>query len=165
MGVLLRHPVTHRGSAGVGSGVAVREDRLVAVDQVDLTIPPKSPHPTNRGIFYVNSNTNMRDISDGTTNVLLVGEVQRLNDDPTLLTPPTGITTSSDGWAWGGAATLFATTLGINKPQFDNPGGPHPQMAQFCFADGSCRPINENIDLPTFQNLGNMASGIPVSEF
>ncbi len=131
-------------------------------DQLKITtsIPPESPEPRNQGIFFVNSSTTISDIVDGTSNVLMVGEVARLNDpvDPLLQ--------SSDGWAWGGAATMFTTWIGINKGfQFDEPGSEHEGLAHFCLADGSVRSISENIDLATFQNLGNIASRIPVSEF
>ena len=128
--------------------------------KITTSIPPESPEPRNQGIFFVNSSTTISAISDGASNVLMVGEVMRLNDpiDPLLR--------SSDGWAWGGAATMFTAWVGINKGfQFDEPGSEHPGLAHFCLADGSVRSISENVDLPTFQNLGNIAYGIPVSGF
>jgi hypothetical protein len=128
--------------------------------KITTTIPPESPHPLNHGIFYVNSRTTISDIVDGTSNVLMVGEIIRLNDtvDPLLQ--------SHDGWAWGGAATMFTAYVGINKGfRFDEPGSEHPGIANFCLADGSVRPISENVDVVTFRNLGNIASRVPVSEF
>ena len=119
------------------------------------------PHPFDLGVFYVNSRTAIRDITDGTSNTIIVGEVQRLS------VPGQPFRQSSDGWAWGGAATLFSTRVGINRTNyFGHPGSEHPDgIAQFMFADGSARPINENIDQTTFQNLGNMMNEAPVSEF
>ncbi len=65
-----------------------------------------------------------------------------------------------------GAATLFTTRLGNNKAvHYDGPGSEHDGMAQFCFADGSVRSVSENVNLFTFQNLGNIANGISVSQF
>lgn len=120
------------------------------------------PHPFDLGIFYVNSKTAMRDISDGTSNVIMVGENLRLNT-PAATNP---LLNSSDGWAWGGAATLFSTRQTPNKAQhFDNSGSDHEGTAHYVFADGSVHMISENIDLITFQNLGNRSNGIPVSEY
>ncbi len=58
-----------------------------------------SPAPLYRGVFYVNSSVAIRDITDGTSNVLMVGEVQRLQN-------PLQVTQlfCRDGWAWGGHA-------------------------------------------------------------
>jgi prepilin-type processing-associated H-X9-DG protein len=120
------------------------------------------PHHFDLGIFHVNSQTQMRDITDGTSNVIIVGENLRLNlpidDDP--------LRNSSDGWAWGGAATLFSTRFPPNKAlHFENSGSEHVGQANYLFADGGVRPISENIDLFTFRNLGNIGNKLPVSEF
>ncbi len=118
------------------------------------------PNRIDLGIFYVNSKTAMRDIQDGTSKTIMVGEVMRLNH------PTDDLRQSSDGWCWGGPATLFSTRFGINKGvHYDNPGSDHQGIAQFLFADGSARPISENIDLQLFRNLGNMQNTLPVSEF
>lgn len=143
------------------------------------------PNKFDLGMFYVNSNTGMHTVEDGTSNVIMIGERMLLNCDDLLLRlddddpdddiddelcDPTDdrvdIELSSDGWAWGGDATLFSTREGINKgTHFDNAGSEHAGGAQFGLADGSVRFINENIDLRTFRNLGNMGNELPVSEF
>lgn len=118
----------------------------------------KTPHPFDIGIFSVNSSTNMGDINDGTSNVIMVGENQRLINPGTI-----DNLRSRDGWAWGGAATLFSTREGPNKAfSIAGPGSEHDGIAQFAFADGGVRPISENIDAIIFANLGNMSNGIPV---
>lgn len=120
------------------------------------------PSPFDLGIFYVNSNTRISDIADGTSNVIMVGENLRLNV-PLDVNP---LRNSSDGWAWGGAATLFSTRLPPNKSlHFDNSGSAHEGSAHYLFADGGVRTISENINTVTFQNLGNMSNDIPVSDF
>ena len=130
-------------------------------NQPDQIALPFGPNHLHSGIFYVNSNTRFRDIVDGTSKVIMVGEVMRLsrqNADQVVL--------SSDGWAWGGAATMFSTRFGINKGvHFDNSGSDHKQGANFLLADGSVISLSENIDLTTFRNLGNKANQIPVTEF
>jgi len=124
------------------------------------------------GMFYVNSHTRMADVADGTSNVIMIGELLRLNGtDLNLNDIPTDPNEqhliSSDGWAWGGDATLFSTRNTPNKGfHFDNPGSDHTGgFMQACFADGSVHAINENIDLRTFQDLGIMADGRSVTNF
>lgn len=125
-----------------------------------LSFPPKNPSPLHQGIFNVNSNAGINDVKDGTSNVFMVGEMMKLNDPFNLLWQ------SSDGWAWGGPATMFSTYLGLNKANhYDNPGSEHTGGAFFCFADGSVHFINQHINLTTFQNLGNMANSIVVQNF
>lgn len=136
------------------------------------------PATLHRGVFYVNSNTRMADISDGTSQSLMVGEVMRMNGfvlqafspvnpanpNPTLINP---LLQSSDGWAWGGAATLFSCRFGIGKGiHYDNSGSSHTGgIAQYLFADGSVHTLNPQLNLTIFQNLGNIANGVPVSKF
>lgn len=112
----------------------------------------------NIGIFGVNSHTNLRDITDGTTNVIMVAE-RRLSQ----LSIPAN-QRSSDGWIWGGPATLFSCR---NAPHtglyYDEADSSHDQIVQVCLADGSVKVISVNIDQRTWQNLGNMAQGSPVT--
>jgi prepilin-type N-terminal cleavage/methylation domain-containing protein/prepilin-type processing-associated H-X9-DG protein len=126
---------------------------------------PTGPH---LGVFSVNRSMAFRDITDGTSNCIMIGEVQRLNGfdlngNGTVLDVTEIQTISSDGWAWGGPATLFSTRNPPNRPfHFDTPGSDHTGgVVQVAFADGSCRAINQNIDLTTFNNLGDMSDGKP----
>ena len=130
------------------------------------------PTGTALGVFSVNRVVGIRDVTDGTSNVIMIGEVQRLNgldlNGNGTVTDPTEVQTiSSDGWAWGGSATLFST---LNPPNrnltFDTPGSDHTGgLFQVALCDGSCRPVSQNIDLSTFNNLGNMSSGMPVTNW
>lgn len=166
-------------SGCIGSGIAFNPNSnglpgatwaVTAAQNQNETVQPtaigppgimRTPHPFDIGIFSVNSSTNMRDIGDGTSNVIMVGEAQRLQNPGTV----DGLR-SRDGWAWGGAATLFSTREGPNKAlSIAGPGSDHDGMAQFAFADGSVRVVSENIDGFLFANLGNMSNNIPVGEF
>lgn len=123
------------------------------------------PAGVHRGVFFVNSNTRIADVMDGPSQSILVGEVMRMNGmfqqnvNPLLI--------SSDGWAWGGAATLFSCRFGVNKGiHYDNPGSSHINgIAQFVYCDGSVHSITQNINLTVFQNLGNIANSVPVPVF
>ena len=158
IGWIVTAPATHRGTFALTPAQVQNETGILnPLGQLLLTGLTTSPNPIDLGMFYVNSNTRMRDVSDGTSNVIAVGELTRLNNSFDVFRQ------SSDGWAWGGAATLFSTRNGLNKGlHFDGPGSNHVGIAHFLFADGSVHPISESIDLITFRNLGNMSNGIPV---
>jgi len=138
--------------------------------QQDLTqlLMPRRRH---LGAFYVNSNTRLRDFADGTSNVFMVGERMLMNGfdlnlDGDVLDVDEDVFRSSDGWAWGGPATMMSTRISPNRfEHYDTAGSAHAGAAQFVFGDGRARPINENIDLTVYQNLGNRANAIPVGEF
>jgi prepilin-type N-terminal cleavage/methylation domain-containing protein/prepilin-type processing-associated H-X9-DG protein len=146
-------------------------------------------HGMNRnGMFYFISSTRMRDVTDGTSNTLLIGEViQR------------GLTAAANGrwdvgnyWngQWGGH--IFMTTETPNTPLSDRihtcksttwPNAPctsiggsgtdprvfarsyHTGGAQFVLADGSVRMISSNVSRTIYQSLGSRAGGETVGEF
>lgn len=118
------------------------------------------PQQTVLGMFYPNSSTRMRDVTDGTSNVIAVMEAERLND-VTLLQRQ-----SSDGWAWGGAATIFTSRNGINKQlHFDAAGSEHLGIAHALLADGSVKVISENLSIVIYRNLSTISFGGPVPPF
>ena len=152
-------------AACIGSGVGWNDTTRATYHLLPNEIPADTtlllgPRSLHVGMFYANSSTELRDVQDGTSNVIMCAERMILNDpvDPVLQ--------SSDGWAWGGCATMFSTFNGINKGiHFDNPGSEHAGVLHAAFADGRVRQLSENLDLTTFRNLGNMQNAIPVSEF
>jgi prepilin-type N-terminal cleavage/methylation domain-containing protein len=124
--------------------------------------------PEQIGIFYANSRTSFRDITDGTSSTLLVGEMQRVK------APWPGFphATSEDGWAYGGIATLFDTDTepnwypgGLNNGWYQSAGSSHVGGSHFCMADGSVRFLSINIDESLYQQLGSRGEGVPVGEF
>lgn len=135
------------------------------VNDNTLLLGPRNLH---RGMFYVNSSTRMADVSDGTSNVIMVSEVPRLNYRLNIngTVDTLNRRKSSDGWAWGGPATTFSTLLGPNKTlHYSEAGSDHVQIVQVTLADGSVKTISDNIEITTWRNLGNMSNAIPVSEF
>jgi hypothetical protein len=144
------------------------------IQQQELLNPVEIFVPTGNvlGLFSVNRSLGLRDCSNGTSNVIMIGEVQRLNGtdlngNGTVLDPTETQTISCDGWAWGGAATLFSTRNPPNRPfTYDTPGSDHTGgIMQVTLADGSCRALSQNIDLTTFNNLGCIASGKAVTNW
>lgn len=128
------------------------------------------------GIFgRVNIGTTFNEITDGMSNTIMTGELQRL----------TGATPGSkDGWAIGGPATLFTTGAMmhfdgktvtsqsspnnppaslLNNHFWGSPGSDHPGVCSFGIADGSVRLFNTEIDPNVFALLGSMADRSPTA--
>jgi len=133
----------------------------------------------SKGVFYRNSDTRVRDVSDGLSSTLFLGE--RTNGPIPLLE---GNTTAGDHavfeTAWSAAVrdideltddhghmVLFETQFRPNKPGGDDKGlsAPHTGIGQFALGDGSVRAISENIDAGVYNALGTRAGGEVVDEF
>ena len=115
------------------------------------------------GMFYHNSKVRIADVTDGTTNVYMIGErktVPKLN------------------WfsSWPGMIAegeeAFQRVCGSsdhvpNDPatHFDDFSSHHVGGAQFCLGDGSVRFISENIDHRLYQSLATIQGGEVTGEF
>ncbi len=120
----------------------------------------------NIGMFYANSSVRMGDISDGTTQTIMIAEAERFEGLKLLPQNRTVFQVASDGWAWGGPATLFSTFDGPNKRlNYAFAGSPHDDVVQVGLADGSARPVSQSIGLNVWQALGNIAGGVPAQNF
>ncbi len=126
------------------------------------------------GVFYQNSTTRIPVIADGTSNTLLMGE--RSHVDPGFRADRTwgGPNLGSYGW-WAypnSDGTGFGTYVRINfrvpAPPMSNTqaiqrinaaGSQHSGGANFAFADGSVRFIQDTITAITYQALGTRAGG------
>jgi len=125
---------------------------------VNITRSPFTQDPAHIGVFGVNSALTLTGITDGTSNVIMVAE--RIVFDK----PGNNIRTSSDGWAFGGPATLMSTRLSPSQDlHFDQAGSNHDQGSHALFGDGSVQFIGESINLTTWNNLGNRSQGDPVT--
>jgi prepilin-type N-terminal cleavage/methylation domain-containing protein len=128
----------------------------------------------NMGVLFLNSNIRYRDIRDGATNTIFVGEHPG-SPDPL-------------GWASGTRATLRNTGVAVNTAVSRPVGAPTPptggaQSAEqdllkvggyssfhvgggnFVLGDGSVRFISQNINVALFQQLGNRADGKLMRDF
>tara|TARA_R110002111_G_scaffold168038_2_gene234004 strand:+ start:128288 stop:129190 length:903 start_codon:yes stop_codon:yes gene_type:complete len=128
----------------------------------DCGITPPGTACKSTGVFYQNSNTRFRDITDGISQTLFTGERK---------------TNKTLGWhsTWVGAVPkgeeTFVRILGAtdhvpNDPaaHFDDFSSHHVGGTQFLFGDGRVRFITENIDLKVYQGLSSIKGG-EVSNF
>ncbi len=119
----------------------------------------------NSGVMFLNSHIGQKDVTDGTTHTIYVGE--KLGD-------PTDL-----GWMSGTRATLRNTGVppkqgmaqrdigdaaGGTVPQGNDltVGGftsEHPGGCNFLFGDGSVHSLSYNVDPTAFRHLGSRADG------
>jgi prepilin-type N-terminal cleavage/methylation domain-containing protein/prepilin-type processing-associated H-X9-DG protein len=119
--------------------------------------------PAARTMFGENSTTRQSQITDGTSNTIALGE--------TTLEVYNGRTSCWGYRAW--VMTGIDLRYGINDWSFipgvepilgrlgswGRAGSLHPNGAQFCFADGHVRFINQAVNVTNLTNLGYMADG------
>jgi prepilin-type N-terminal cleavage/methylation domain-containing protein/prepilin-type processing-associated H-X9-DG protein len=123
------------------------------------------------GIFgKVNESTTFGQVRDGTSNTIMIGELQRITD----ITPG-----SKDGWSVGGPATLFTTGALVKRDEstltfvdsptsgrlsnngfFGSPGSEHPGGANYGLGDGSVRFFTDSMDPSILTLMGSMADGL-----
>lgn len=136
----------------------------------------------NDGLLFLNSSISFRQIKDGASNTIVIGE--RMYKD---------ITSADLGWMSGTTSTLRHTAIPINYQtglgrgaqgpytggdSQSNPKGPvpvdqviggyssqHSGGAQFVMADGSVRFISENITPSVYRHLGQREDGEMVGDF
>lgn len=133
------------------------------------------------GIFgRVNVATAHAEVSDGLSNTITTGELQRIVAPAPPLNDYCGPYLSYDSWAVGGCTTLFTTGVLIdtdmtsgtlnsatkgklfNNGFFGSPGSRHPGGANFGMGDASVRFIQDSVDLRVFCFMGSMADTIAI---
>ena len=131
------------------------------------------------GMFYGNSDTRMRDVTDGTSNTLMVGEREAKTNTArrdgiwigTNGSKPSWDNSIGHGDALGGTGSSSATTRERTKINYQGTSANvafsslHKGGAQFALADGSIRFLSENIDQGTFRWLGQKDDGNVIGEF
>ena len=130
---------------------------------------PQTSELRATGVIYGKSHTAIRDISDGTSQTLLVTEVDRDQNDPFKATLPENYCSDGQcnlGYFWT-AIAMVTTAHGINsKGDYHNGVGPlsyHPGGANFLFSDGHVAFLSENINQATLEALTSRNWGETIS--
>jgi prepilin-type N-terminal cleavage/methylation domain-containing protein/prepilin-type processing-associated H-X9-DG protein len=135
------------------------------------------PPETNwTGVIFVRSQKRLAEITDGTSNTLLVGE-KYVNPDYYLgaRSPLESQQDLGDNqYAFtGDERDMIRAASGDNGPYMDRKGvsftfsfgSAHPGSFNAVMCDGSVRNINYNIDKPTFRRVGNRLDGNALADF
>jgi len=144
----------------------------------DVTNPtdPSTHQWANSGVIYPESKTLIRDITDGTTNTILLGESSSSQGWSAAMKSGWG---GIQPWTWGMYWYVDNRRLTIDsknirfpinyKGTFSNNDTPytsfHTGGAHFLLCDGSVRFISENISLDVLKSLGTRGKGEVVGEF
>jgi prepilin-type N-terminal cleavage/methylation domain-containing protein len=125
----------------------------------------------NNGVLFLNSGIRYRDIHDGATNTIFIGE-HGGSPEPLGWASGTRATLRNTGAAISGATPRLGGANSIVGPDVSDAealvvGGYssfHTGGGHFVLGDGSVRFISQNINLPLFQQLGNRADGKLISK-
>jgi prepilin-type N-terminal cleavage/methylation domain-containing protein/prepilin-type processing-associated H-X9-DG protein len=144
-----------------------------------------SNNTTPTGLFFPNSNIRLRDVTDGTSNTLMAGEIALVSDGPAVVSGCSGGNRDMRGLAWNNVhmGSLFVTLRPPNSPLGDVVGWScintaiapcascnysngivgvrsyHTGGAHVTMADGAVRFVSSNVDTATFQRVGTRAGG------
>lgn len=112
-----------------------------------------SPYPNHQGAFGNRTNTTFKSITDGTTNVILFGE--------SLSRPDIAHT-----WIASGCVPTSAEfPRDVSEREWFRFSSEHTGIVHFALADGSVRPISENISREIYHHLGGIGDGNVVESF
>jgi prepilin-type N-terminal cleavage/methylation domain-containing protein/prepilin-type processing-associated H-X9-DG protein len=167
-------PTSWQATARTATGVATQGICQVATSNYVTVFGTSDPGIDGDGIFSRDSNTGLRDVTDGTALTLAAGE--RAQDFGQS--------------AWAGAVTgavLFPTKVGLGYPRAENssgmvlghaggrygPGDPNSEVNQFyshhsggvdfLFADGHVSFLKTSLSNATFRALATRANGETLS--
>jgi prepilin-type N-terminal cleavage/methylation domain-containing protein/prepilin-type processing-associated H-X9-DG protein len=126
------------------------------------------------GMFFRNSKTAFKTITDGTSLTLAIGERSALfAQTPWAGVMSAGTTRTTPGAPVYSSIVEWAPTMvlaRISNKQLKDPYcepydffSPHSGVVQFLFADGSVRPLSTSVSLPVLQALATCAGGEPIS--
>lgn len=145
------------GVSGYLGNVATR--RIAGSDASRLGVPTSTVCDVLEGVYTGRSKSRFSNITDGSSNTLLYGEVHG-GKGP-------GNTHISFSWMGCGPLPAFnglASTTGPNKNwgsfNSEHAGG----LVQFTLADGAVRGLNANIDFATYMFLSGMRDGMQLKD-
>ena len=129
---------------------------------------------TGNGMFYRNSRLGMKDLADGTSNTVAIGERAALfAKSPWVGTMSAGTVRTTPGAPVYNSIVEMAPPMCMartwNKPlnsPFSEPYdffSPHGAVVQFVFADGSVHALSQGVDPTVLQALATRAGGEPIS--
>jgi len=138
---------------------------------------PNTHWYSDAGIIYPHSKTRIADLTDGSSNTILLGESSNSAGWSTATKNGWG---GIQPWTWGMYWYVDKRRLTVDSKHIQLPinfrgttflynatpfTSQHTGGAHFLLGDGSGRFVSENIDLATFKGLGTRAKGEVTGEF
>ena len=152
-------------NAKMGAGVYGGSNYVASVGELF------DPSGAYKGVFFRNSSTSMRDITDGSSNTFLTGE-RRTNGPQigsiwigALKDGTNGTNSAGRRMSAVSAATNTNAVYQINSTDWAAYSSMHEGGSHFLMGDGTVRFVSENINSNTFRNLGGMADNTVIGEF
>jgi prepilin-type N-terminal cleavage/methylation domain-containing protein len=127
----------------------------------------------NHGVLFLNSHISSKDVTDGTTHTIYVGE--KLSDKQDLgwmsgtraTLRNTGMPISSGSWSGGAGGEQGLEEAGAAPDKALAVGGfgsDHAMVSNFLFGDGAVHSLNNQISPTVLQQLGHRADGKLLTE-
>jgi prepilin-type N-terminal cleavage/methylation domain-containing protein len=117
---------------------------------------PSQGFPNNRGVLHFRHHISLRNITDGTSHTLLVGEVGRFVSEGSLAF--SGDPQSRQGMQLGWRQPFCKKCEFSDAEGGDNGfGGAHPSVVMFVAVDGSVRAISKDADLGVLDRMATRA--------
>lgn len=187
-------PVTPAANGLVVGGIGIYQNPTPTSVQTGLNVYSVDVAQFG-GVFGAQSKKGLRDMSDGSSNTIVVGERYTPRGTSATVTSAQGIFAVGDAnWlgatdsGGGGSATpsaasnagiagqatvLGEASNGINYnstgsnylPVTTGFGSLHAGGAQFLMGDGTVRLISQNVNLAVFQNLARVSDGNTIGDF
>ena len=179
-GIIGRVPASYRV---VADSLASSDDTSTRPAGYNTAIYPSLEKFPLSGIMYGDSSTSMRDVMDGTSNTLMVGESYtdiNYTKDGQGMDYWTCFAPQIDNWRPGTlTGTEYSEAAGSTVVRINsrlNPaisgvlmemsfGSYHIGGAHFTMGDGSVRFLSENMDLQLYQSLATIRGGEVVGDF
>lgn len=132
---------------------------------------------SSEGLFTVHSRVKIRDITDGTSNTIALGERawQFTATNGAVQEPRAGLAlmvrssddSACDDHSCGLTDGMGIVDTGLNRNTRDEQGfsSLHTGGVQFVLADGSVRFISENVDQDTLENVADRNDGNVIGEY
>jgi prepilin-type N-terminal cleavage/methylation domain-containing protein len=161
---------TIQGSPVSGAPVNFGRSNYLAV--VGSTVLGATPVDvaTYGGVFGANSRRGLRDITDGSSNAILVGE--RFSPTTAGLGDGVWAGVTSNNTQAGQANILGDTSVRLNngmtagvRPQTSGFGSNHVGGGHFLIGDGAVKFLSENMDIVLYQRWSTIAEGNVVGDF
>ncbi|WP_437221796.1 DUF1559 domain-containing protein [Planctomicrobium sp. SH661] len=156
-----------RGNKSSYKGVSGGGDNFCSV-----TSDTANPAFHKNGVLSHNSNTRIRDITDGTTNVFLVGEWDKMYGPSSNINQALGWSSADNDYNqdWGfsvnSGGTYYPMNTGVTGHQKSAYfSSPHPGGVHFLKCDGSVHFMSQNMHLNAYQQMGIRNDGLPIEAF